>query len=1214
MICPNKLDKEINESDMDYGPIEGAVIEDEYYKRLANSVRRAKELGYYVDPAKRELFVIDKAKDFVGKTLPLEELDTGNFKDVFVKKAEMIAQDMVSVNDGELVLDLKSKSTRDGKYMMGSEFTNSDGEIEMMQLTGTVLADIDELLEDMNDTDGNAISNEHKEYLKNVVEKYKNTLTQASKDVEFTLEAYQSLSEKVNTYGTADPKLGKIKLVLGNQKNNSLSEILAHEFQHVLLREVIGKDKYLEYNILKLREALKKHFNEKYKGEGWKVFVEGRKDADIADAKKKFEYAFDNNEYPADEFLAYATTNEQLVKQLGLIKNVETNVLIPLVKETGKWTKLYNTVARMVNKIYNVRITGGKNGAELALSLLDTALRKGHNQAKKEDQGVFDNLVDKISNVDEKIAKYTGAIKKEYASYDEYLRSKKDDKLRQAIDKIWKIRGLARVRSALLQNNIFNSVTRDISNPEVAKFYEMFRKSKAFIDKEVVAVKTKTAQVLDDVYGFKQMDASKKRALKRVLMDLDVNAIGDIEVVEEYLNDMDKLNADIDEGTSKYSKEVLVAMDQLAELLVSNTISMKNGYVNASQIALGELRTRDDDVIEDIDRLVSMIALTKLDENDRNEAKLGIEQNRDGVKHIITLKKINEEEILNRAYFGDKMYQVKGAKQDVYDSRKKHYLVDETEMKELVKAGLVNVGEHNELSRITGKKTYIVIGESIDVAYTEGLMSTVQLKSEGDSLKHMLKEQGLTDEEIEEKIEALASETGMVRDGSSLVPERSGNGEVYDYRIRLSYEAKSSYLDLDDNIVTTLASTMSNLTHKQEAMVNNSAALNYFDTFYKSYKHSNKYKFVEISKDSEGKLKEYWDQMPFYLKRELKRMNHGKLMIEESMLIDFFGYKDVSLVNAPWVKNRVKRQLVMKKIESIVQELIKSWKTALVAYTGKTIQGNMLSNMVVALQHTKNKNPVEYLKKFKEVWEMMDDYIADRDKMLELKIRLKSGDSSVVQRQIDSLNKKMKANPVSIVIEDGQYTAIMEDLDGAYFGHKGIVAKKVDDTIARIKNTRKREQVKELVDFLYIREDSRIHNSVMKLTNYSDVVNKMIILMDIMEKNGGKYTQADLNYLDQLHVNYGYLDNRFIKYANDVGFLTFTKYMFRVFPAMMKLLGNKAFTVMLTEGTIKATGLGETPFKQFYNPLDSMARKASLWSDPVDVLKELTIPHAIPYI
>lgn len=1213
MICPNKLDKVIQESDMDYSPIERAVVQDEYWKRLSDGVRRAKESGNYADPSKRELFVIDKAKDFVGKTLPLEEFDTGKFKDVYVTKAEMIAENMVRINDGEVTLNLVTKSTRDGKYSMGSEFLNHNGEVKLMELTGTVLTEIDDLMEDMNDTDGDKISESHKEYLKGVIGKYKDTLTEASKDLTFTLETFQAIDAKDNTWGEADPKLGRMKLVMGNQKNNTLSEIFAHEMQHILLREVIGRDKQLEYSILKLRESLKKHFDAKYKGQGWKVFVDGRVNPDIADAKRKYEYAFNNDKYPADEFLAYATTNEQLVKQLGLVKNPEQSKLIPEVKETGRWTKLYNRIAQLINKAYNAKLNGGKNGAELAMVLLDNALRKGHIKNKKEDQGVIDGLVDKISRVDEKIAKYTGAISKEYATYDEYLRSKKDDKLKQAIDRVWRIRGLAKVRSYLLQNNIFNSVTRDISNPEVAKFYEMFRKSKSFVDKEVVAVKSKTAHVLNDVYGFKGMAPEKKQALKRIVMDLDVTAIGELEEVQEYLGNNEKLLKDINDGTAKYSSDALVAMDQLAELLVTNKMNMKNGYVNAAQIALGELRTREDSVVNDIDRLVSMMALEKLPEDVRENARRGVEENIDGLKHVLVLKKTNEQEVLERAYFGDRMYQVKGAKQDVYNSDKRHYLVDESEMKELVKAGMHNVGENVELSRVLGKKTYVVIGDSTDVAYSEGLMSTIQLKSEGDSLKQLLKDQGLTDEEIDDKIDSLASEQGINKDGS-LIPERSGNGEVYDYRFRLSYDDKSGFMDMDDDITLVLASTISNLTHKQEAMMNNKAALQYFDNFYKSYKNSDKYKFVEISEKSEGKFAEYWNQIPFYLKRELKRANHGKLMIEESMLVDFFGYKDASLVNAPWVKNRVKRQLVVKKMESVVQELVKSWKKALVAYTGKTIQGNMTSNMIVALQHTQNKNPIEYLKKFKEVWEMMDTYQEDREKMIELEIRLKSGDARVTQKQIDSIKAKMKANPISIIIEDGQYTAILEDIDGEFFGHKGLVTQKVDDMINKIKKTKKREQVKALIDFLYIRKDSRIHNSVMKLTNYSDAVNKMIILMDIMDKNGGKVQQSDLNYVDQLHVNYGYLDNRYIKYANDVGFLTFTKYMFRVFPAMMKLLGNKAFTVMLTEGAIKAGGLGETPFKQFYNPLESMARKASLWSDPVDVLKELTIPHAIPYI
>jgi hypothetical protein len=100
-----------------------------------------------------------------------------------------------------------------------------------------------------------------------------------------------------------------------------------------------------------------------------------------------------------------------------------------------------------------------------------------------------------------------------------------------------------------------------------------------------------------------------------------------------------------------------------------------------------------------------------------------------------------------------------------------------------------------------------------------------------------------------------------------------------------------------------------------------------------------------------------------------------------------------------------------------------------------------------------------------------------------------------------------------------------------------------------------------------------------------------------------------LNYVDGLHVNYTYLDNRYIKLANDLGFLVFTKYFFRVAPAILRMAQRKAFTMFLVEGGQGLTGIDfETPVDPFVHPLNSLLRKASLWSDPVDVMIDVARP------
>jgi hypothetical protein len=105
----------------------------------------------------------------------------------------------------------------------------------------------------------------------------------------------------------------------------------------------------------------------------------------------------------------------------------------------------------------------------------------------------------------------------------------------------------------------------------------------------------------------------------------------------------------------------------------------------------------------------------------------------------------------------------------------------------------------------------------------------------------------------------------------------------------------------------------------------------------------------------------------------------------------------------------------------------------------------------------------------------------------------------------------------------------------------------------------------------------------------------------------GKMPRTWLNYVDGLHVNYGYLDNKYIKYANDMGALVFTKYFFRILPAMARMVATKGLTVAMTEAAQKVTGIDvETPLDQFFDPFNRLLHKASLYTRPGNLFETIT--------
>ena len=194
-------------------------------------------------------------------------------------------------------------------------------------------------------------------------------------------------------------------------------------------------------------------------------------------------------------------------------------------------------------------------------------------------------------------------------------------------------------------------------------------------------------------------------------------------------------------------------------------------------------------------------------------------------------------------------------------------------------------------------------------------------------------------------------------------------------------------------------------------------------------------------------------------------------------------------------------------------------------------------------------------------------------------------------------------------MEDGQYTAILEDIDLGMYENKGILAGMVDDMLGKVGDKNRRENTKAILDTLYLNNDSKVYQKLLKLTQYGDIINRVIIHEDNMlnEKMGEK---ESLRYVDGLFVNYAYLDNKYIKWLNDMGMLTFTKFFFRTMPAMLRMAAKKPLTIFLGETSQAVTGIDpETPLDQFYDPFTTLFNKLFVWDQPINMLETLLTPR-----
>lgn len=1199
----------INELEGDYDRYVRAKLMQAEQRRMKETERAAKSKGYYVKAEDRVSTYVEKYQELVGKELTMEDIDGGPVETIKIESIRNIGGNTARVN-GEYDVDMKNNMLTNGnKYVtLGSEGSFSkEGATMLKQITGSVMADMDRLMQEAEELDGEAADPR----LKAVVELYKEVLSNAGQDVKLDVKMYETL-EDVNTKGEANWETGEVEILAGNTSYNSHADIIVHEVQHVMIHGVLKNDRMLSNEVLKLRNLVRDAVS-------WEVFLPKDVDKDSATsetiefAKARWNYVFSNDtkEANASEFLAAATTNVKLMDALEMVKDPEGMTLVGKVEikagEKSKWKKSWNKLAELINKVFRSVKWQGKNGQIMAAELLDTALRMQYKSKRKEDQSIVQKAIDKVMQADKKVNAFMSRQSKTQKTYEENLMSRDKDKLSKAMRAIWDMRALSKARSYVVQNAIFSSVTRDLSNPDMARFYQMFRYAKSFVENAVAPMKQAAINVLADDYKMGELAVESRRALKRVLIDTDGGVLGSVADIQKYLEDETLIDKELDEFAVKFDGDVVVAVEALGEMLVTNRMTIARGYSNAAQIGHDFLGMQTGKDVKEIDKAATLVALKKSSKENKKLALEAMKSHPEGVQHGLDVLEANKKELLKKAYADDAMYLIKGAKQEAYNGDKQYYIVDEKEMKDLQKAKYTVVGKHTGLSRAVGKNLYLVIGENVDPGYTEGLLSKVQLRNEGESLRNLLQKLGgMTLEEAEDKVAEMAETTGLEDEADALIPERSGMGLIYDYRLRIPHDVKSKHMAIEDDFIKTVGETVGNLSHKQEAMVNNRASLEYFDKFYKKYSMDPDFRFVEISEKSKGKYKEYWDNLPYYMKQDIKSKMNGKLMVEEGLLVDFFGYKNVSIVNAPIIRDRKKLQLVARKIEKILQELTQAWKHSIVAKSSGTIIGNTSSNMIVALAHTEHKSIPKYLDDFVTTWKAMNQYQEMKKEVMKLDIRMKAGEKVDMTRYKD-LKAQMETSPIYPIMRDGQYSVILEDIDREWFNDKGIIEENLDNLLNKAKMKGSNIGLKEIVDVLYVRKDSPMYGSVMKLTTYADAINKVIIFNAL--KKQGEEEQDILNYVDQLHVNYSYLDNRWIKYANDLDVLSFTKYFFRVLPAMVKMAGRKSVSMFLLEGSQYATGIDvETPLDQFYSPWDSMTRKVGGIFDPMNIFEHLLTP------
>jgi len=762
---------------------------------------------------------------------------------------------------------------------------------------------------------------------------------------------------------------------------------------------------------------------------------------------------------------------------------------------------------------------------------------------------------------------------------------------------------------------LWRMVTQDTTAADVADMYMVFRHAKQKVDVPTTKIRNGVKKVVGDLYA--DVDEGTKKAVAKIVLEGDLAQFSASEL-KEYLENSDKRDADIVQMELELGADetMVKQINGLVEYLLTGVTTVHNQQINANNIVTElykdkQKRTNaNKELVKLVDKLVSLKVLQK---SDKNQIELLSKLDEEVLDKTIQMYRGYIDNMRTNATLGAYDPIPKGYTR-AEDGLVKYELIPEEEIV-AQQSVRMHLAEDAEYVTVEGKKYYLMTGMTKSVGFNEGAIGLISHTTEGIPVSSLIRKnnelagnKGLMDGELRRRtkkiINAISNnDEDVIKQfkmgfGQSLVPVYDHQYNIVDYRIQLTKLEKEIHLpdrktELSDLMSHTFSrSVKTSLTATQNKRV--------VDTI---IEHSAKgilerpeeYVLVEEYTEEDRmngvkreKRHDRWEYLPDHTKDYIfQRLGSKSIYIHKDFVELMTGEKDVTIGNFAKFGFDLKKYPVAKArlmaLESYIAEILGHVKHAMIVLNADVLIGNQTSNAVVAITH--GIDPITYTKKFKERWAQLNEYNTKSQQLAELEVRRMAGEN--VDNKMKQLQRQLEGNVWDELVKDGQYTALVEDINIEDNGG-GQLYTMVNDYIEK-KNWS--GAVKTLRNVLYIDRTSALYGLMLKTVHYGDAITRQIIKEELerkeIKKHGKMTLKAEreiLNYLDQLLVNYGYTMNRWWKYAERVGGLFFMKYYLSQAKAIISMSRKNPMMTALTQTAQKITGL------DFQDPFDTYLR------------------------
>lgn len=1125
-----------------------------------------------------------------------------------------------------------------------------------------------ELLDKLNEVDATQETDEHMKHLRELIGSLNPKFMKRAKT--FIME---NAIENGGMVVGKDVKImiGKSERIARNQQ--SAAEVYAHEVIHTYTKFAVELAKSGDVEARKILRELQYVMKVSMANTTWKDFLPNKKEysaEEEKEAKERYDYIFDvNSQGKKDwkphndsehEFMAHALTNPYMVKKLKHLKLKDSVANVTL---WDKVKNLFNTIVSVLSGDFRFK-DRTKNLHELTLELVGMFAEhnnKGVKELKKK-ESVLNKLTDMFDDVEQGVVSKVHEAMLKVFPKNKLIGPPPENKAAKAV---WlakavitmatseegrkQLFGILRVAGLPLYGTVA-SVLRDfVESSELEKTIDWLALQADKIDQTKMNV---IGAVKDGIRSEfkKKLTAMEEEQLTLVILDTDLQSISkDYSNVEmrEMLEDEDKLRTEI--GRVKHKLKELdpenynwntTQASGLGYYLATGKGHIAQN-INAENIAKGKLsnKYRKGWIHKkgDLEKLIDTVATLTALENTEPKAKLAVaalmKDERKGVGAILDTARFLHDEARDTVFADQTSFMVKGYSKELFDSSVTMEVVEVEKHDEMIKNGFKKVKDISGHSGVYTQKQYAMyVSNSFETnewhraatrltkMHTKGTSMKELYYAENDSLtstKHIINKLHLDKKRLEivDKINKGKFDKDSVEYG--LMPSTDEYGEVVDYRYMMEKGVKKDIFKQDTKVTMVLGATRGNLLDKQLTGEHNKKILkvittdakeNYIDGFTNG---KNGIAYV-VLKDKSGDpmIQDLWDVLPKEFKQAAYRNTYKGLAIREDMLVNYFGYRHLSIANVKWIKAITPGFLhnIIKIAEAIWIEFIKISKIDILIKMPFVMVGNLLSNAVYAV--TTGSSPIEVIRMYKESITDVRNYLTQHRELV--KLQEKNNIGKATKKELDRivvLQHNLKINPIHELYELGIYQAIVEDVSQEELSSSNKLKKVYNEKMEKVPKV-----IKDGLNWIYLTEETQYYKFMTEVLQMSDLVardvenrkmkkiqelqangtkklpmwyikhledskDNMAVGMRIkhdISNRGRKMSGEERKYFKELAVEYrkNYVLNAFVnynkpsgsleEYLNKIGFVMFTKYAKRIQRVIANTATNYPIRTLLT--------------------------------------------------